>query len=68
MSGDQEVKKSYVVITRPDTHGNMYCVMPINIFSAADEFDGCEEGESIVLTFKLMTQTEFESLGEFAGW
>lgn len=40
----------------------------INDFSASDEMDGAEEGEQIVLTLKILTDQEFEDLGDFEGW
>lgn len=61
-------RSAYVEVTRPDTHLGLSCYWPINGFSAADEMDGAEEGESIVLTLRLMTQQEFYDLGDFEGW
>jgi hypothetical protein len=65
---EQTDRISCVVVTRPESHGKLYCLYRIADFSAADEFDGCEEGDSIVLTFKTMTKAELDVLPEFEGW
>ena len=61
-------KFKVVRIQRPDTHGQMSCVMPLKGFQLEDEFDGAEVGESVTATYEEMTPEEFEALGEFTGW
>lgn len=61
-------KEPYIEVTRPETHGGMYCVWPLKDFDVRDELDGAEDGDSIVLTLRLMTKEEFKDLGEFEGW
>lgn len=65
---DRSAQIQCVKVTRPDTHGGQYCVFPLAGFSAADEFDGAEIGESITLTLCAMTEAEFDALPEFNGW
>jgi hypothetical protein len=61
-------KKPYVEVTRPDTHAGLSCFWPLVGFSVIDEMDSAEEGDSIVLTLRMMTEKEFEDLGDFEGW
>jgi hypothetical protein len=58
-----------VKVTRPDTHGPQFgCVYRLKEFSAADEFDGAEEGESVTLTLIFMVEDDVKNLPEFEGW
>jgi hypothetical protein len=58
-----------VAVTRPETHGpKLACIYPLKAFSASDEFDGADEGESITLTLKMMTEDEVNNLPDFEGW
>lgn len=68
MTDPEEKKQPYVEVTRPETHPGLSCCWPLAGFSAADEMDGAEEGESIVLTLRMMTYEEFTDLGDFEGW
>src|ERR1700722_13154052 len=63
-----EAKKPYIEVTRPDTHAGLICVWPFDGFSATDEMDGAEDGESSTLPLRMMTDEEFKALGEFEGW
>lgn len=64
---DEKVK--CVVVTRPETHGDQFkCIYRFTDFSVSDEFDGADEGESIKLTFQMMTKAEVDALPEFEGW
>ena len=65
---NRDGKIACVEVTRPETHGGLYCIWPLSGFSAADELDGAEDGESIVVTLKMMTQEEFDGLSPFEGW
>lgn len=65
---DQGGKLVCVEVTRPETHPGLFCMWKIKNFSAADEMDGAEEGESIVLTLRLLTDEQFTDLGDFDGW
>lgn len=57
-----------IEVKRPDTHGNQWCISRLRGFSVEDEFDGAEDGESIVMTLKLMTEAELDALPDFQGW
>jgi len=57
-----------VTVTRPDVAQGMSCVYALNAFSAADELDGAEDGESIVLTLGFMSEKELRDLPDFEGW
>lgn len=58
-----------VAVTRPETHGpHLHCVYRLSGFDAAAEFDGADEGESITLTLKMMTEDEIDALPDFNGW
>jgi hypothetical protein len=63
-----DTKIACVVITRPDSHGGQSCIMPVAAFSAEDEFDGADDGDSVVLTLRTMTRQELDDLPEFEGW
>ena len=65
---DSENKIPYIEVTRPDTHAGLYCLWPLANFSAADEMDGAEEGESITLTLRFLTPQEVKDLPDFEGW
>lgn len=59
----------YVKVTRPESHGITFgCIYPIASFSASDEFDGAEIGDTIKLTLVEMSKEEVEKLGDFTGW
>jgi hypothetical protein len=49
-------KKLFINVTRPDTHPGMTCTYHYDTFSAQDELDGAEVGESITLTLAEMTE------------
>ncbi len=57
-----------VKVTRPDTHGNLWCLYESAKFNATDEFDGAEVGEQIVLEYCEMTREELDKIPEFTGW
>jgi hypothetical protein len=57
-----------VTVTRPDVSPGMSCVWALKAFSAADELDGAEAGESIVLTIGFMSEKELRELPDFEGW
>jgi len=61
-------KKLFINVTRPDTHPGMTCTYHYDAFSAKDELDGAEVGESITLTLAEMTEEEYSALGDFDGW
>lgn len=61
-------KIACVKVTRPDTHGNLWCLYEAAKFNAADEFDGAEVGEQIVLEYCEMTREELNAIPEFTGW
>lgn len=64
-----EGKVRYVKVTRPATHGEKFgCWMPVENFSASDEFDGAEVGERIVLELCELTRDEILAMPEFEGW
>lgn len=64
-----EPKTACVKATRPDTHGPQFgCIYRLSEFSAKDEFDGAEDGESVLLTLTHMTEDEINNLPEFEGW
>jgi hypothetical protein len=65
----ETLKTPYLKVTRPASHGEHYgCWMPLKAFSAADEFDGAEPGEKVVLELCEFTQAEIDAMPEFAGW
>jgi len=67
MSTEEKVK--CVRVTRPDSHGAKYfCIYRLASFSAADEFDGAENGEQIVLELCEMTEAALKELPDFEGW
>lgn len=68
MTNKSKAKIPCVKVTRPDTHVGLYCLYRLSGFSAADELDGAEDGESIVLTYCEMTPEELEALPDFGGW
>jgi hypothetical protein len=57
-----------VKVTRPDTHGEDWCLYRMAGFSVADEFDGAEVGERITLELCEMTEEEIKALPDFQGW
>lgn len=58
-----------IKVTHPETHGPNYCcIYRAATFSAADEFYGAEEGETVTLTLMFMTEAEVDGLPEFKGW
>ncbi len=64
-----EKKIPCVKVARPESHGpKLWCAYPLAAFSASDEFDGAEDGESITLTYCEMTQEALDALPEFDGW
>lgn len=64
----EEIKIACVEITRPDTHPGLSCIYRLSHFSAADEMDGSEEGDSVTLTLRMMTEQEIIDLPDFEGW
>lgn len=56
-----------VKVTRPDI-GDMWCLYRLAQFSAADELDGAEIGEKVVMELCEMTDEEINALPEFEGW
>jgi hypothetical protein len=63
------MKKQYVEIRRPDSHGMKYvCVSDLKSFSLQDEYDGAEPGEVLHLTLVELTDEELLALGDFEGW
>lgn len=61
-------KVPVVIVTRPATHGAQKCICALSAFSASDEFDGADDGESITLTLGHMTKLELAKLPDFEGW
>lgn len=57
-----------VKVRRPATHGDMWCVMPVSMFSLVDEFDGAELGERIELEYIQLCESELAAIPEFEGW
>lgn len=57
-----------IKIERPETHGNQWCICRLNGFNLADEFDGAEIGEQILITYGEMEEEELNALPDFAGW
>ena len=62
-------KIACVSVTRPETHGSGYkCISRLGSFDLGCEFDGAEEGESITITLKFLTEEEIRALPDFDGW
>ena len=54
-------------VSRPDTNPGQWVIY--GCFSEVEaEFDGAEEGDSIVVAVEEMSQQDFESLPDFQGW
>ena len=66
--GQPSQKIQCVKVTRPDSHGDDWCLYRLAGFSAADEFDGAELGERVTLELCEMTEAELDALPEFGGW
>ncbi len=65
-SPSEQRKLPFLRVERPECGG--FCIYPLRAFDAADEFDGAEAGEQIILEYVEMTQLEFDALPEFTGW
>ena len=55
-------------IRRPDSHGNIWCLVQLKGFNLRDEFDGAEIGERLEIEYCELTQQELDDLPEFEGW
>ena len=57
-----------VIERRPDVSPGQTCTWKLKDMNIRDLFDGAEPGEKVELEFTVMTEDEFEALGEFTGW
>jgi uncharacterized protein (DUF2147 family) len=55
------------LVTRPDC-GKNFCVYRTWEAVKDGEFDGAEDGDTIYVTQKTMTQNELDNLPDFEGW
>ena len=55
------------MVTRPD-FGEQFCVYRTWEDVKDGEFDGAEDGDTIYVTLKTMTQYELDNLPDFEGW
>jgi hypothetical protein len=58
-----------VIVTRPDTPGNSCTYKWASASAIIDnELDDSEDGDSILLTFKMLEDEEVDALPYFEGW
>ncbi len=63
-----ETKIACIEVTRPETHAGLCCIYRLKDFDIQAEMDGEEDGGSIVLTLRMMTEQEVKDLPDFDGW
>ncbi len=63
------MKEKYIKVTRPRTGPGFYIQPWSELLSAIDgELNSAEVGEKIILQVVKLTDEQFDSLPEFAGW
>ncbi len=78
-SPKRDPRVACVEVSRPDSHPGLTCIytlepenpaLGINAspFDASSELDGAEDGDSIVLTLRMMSVEDLQNLGDFEGW
>ena len=67
-SGTNDKIVNAYVVTRLDYAPGNSCTYRDGATLIDAEFDGAEEGDSIVITLKRMTEDQLEKLPDFEGW